>query len=166
MKFYLIKDHYENIAQFYYYLRHEALAPRSNTFCPDFTIEYGRFPLERRYNMDQVPLPFVVNQESTYTVDSDVNVHIKDPSEALRKRQFTMHLFVNAGEGEKRDGCTCLICKGAIIGWRKTIEKTAWNKKVKVLFQKNAWVDTGVMILIAKYFVAHVRSIHGVGLMS
>ena len=48
-----------------------------------------------------------------------------------------MHIFCNAGEGDKRDGYTMLICKGKYKRGRHTaIEKNAWNKKVPVLFQK------------------------------
>ena len=48
-----------------------------------------------------------------------------------------MHIFCNAGEGDKRDGYTMLICKGKHKRGRHTaIEKNAWNKKVPVLFQK------------------------------
>ena len=147
--------------KFYAYLRHEVLAPHSNRLSPDFTIIYGSFPPERRYNQDQVPLPFVVCQDTTFTTNDDKNMHIKAPSEALRKRQATMHLFMNAGAGDKRDGYTVLIAKGKFNGRRKIIEKNAWNKKVKMLFQINAWVDTEVMVQIAKDFVEHVRRVHG-----
>ena len=58
---------------------------------------------------------------------------MKAPSDALRKRQFTMHVFCNAGESEERDGYTELICKGK-NGRRTAIEKNAWNKKVPVKF--------------------------------
>ena len=49
-----------------------------------------------------------------------------------------MHLFINASEGDKRDGYTILIAKGKFNSRRKTIEKNAWNKKIKMLFQTNA----------------------------
>ena len=48
--------------------------------------------------MDQVPLPFVVNQESTFTDENDKYVHMSAPSDALRKRQFTMHVIYDAGK--------------------------------------------------------------------
>ena len=64
-------------------------------------------------------------------------MHAKAPSDALRKRQFTMRIFYNTGKDDKRNGYTMLICKGKHKGDRHTmIEKNAWNKKVSVLFQK------------------------------
>ena len=60
---------------------------------------YGRFPPSRRYNMDQVPLPFVNGQDVTFTTEDDTDVNIKCPQESLQKRQFTMHLVFNAGIG-------------------------------------------------------------------
>ena len=59
---------------------------------------WGRFPPELRYNMDQVPLPFVNGQDETFTMEDD------DVKESLRKRQFTMHLVFNAGTGDKGHG--------------------------------------------------------------
>ena len=73
---------------------------------------YGRFPPHLRFNMDQCPLPFVVSQDTTFTVASDNDVHIKCPGEALRKRQFTMHVVYNAGNGARRAGWVDLVCKG------------------------------------------------------
>ena len=51
---------------------------------------WGRFPPERRYNMDQVPLPFVNGQDETFTMEEDNDVNLKCPKESLRKRQFTI----------------------------------------------------------------------------
>ena len=58
-------------------------------------------------------------------IKEDKNTHIKALSEALQKRQAAMHLFMNAGAGDKRDGCTVLIAKGKFNGKRKAIEKNA-----------------------------------------
>lgn len=116
--------------------------------------------------MDQVPLPFVVSQESTYTTENDQNVHISAPSDALRKRQFTMHIFCNAGKGEDRDGYTPLICKGSPNGRRTQIEKLAYNNNTPMLFQKNAWVDTPTMKQLATHFVNHIKDRHnGLGVL-
>ena len=73
---------------------------------------YGRVPPHLRFNMDQCPLPFVVSQDTTFTVASDNDVHIKCPGETLRKRQFTMHVVYNAGNGARRAGWVDLVCKG------------------------------------------------------
>ena len=113
---------------------------------------YGRFPPHLRFNMDQCPLPFVVGQETTFTVASDSDVHIKCPGEALRKGQFTMHVVNNAGNGARRAGWVDLVCKGTGKRVRQT-EKELWDARVSVYFQKNAWVDTEVMKQLATKFV-------------
>ena len=79
------------------YFRLCALAPRFEINAHIFTLKYGRFTPRLRYNMDQVPLPFVVSQESTCTDENDKDIHISAPNDALRKRQFTMHMCCNAG---------------------------------------------------------------------
>ena len=147
--------------KFFAYFRHRVLAPHEGFDCPDFTLKWGRFPPHLHYNMDQVPLPFVVSQDNTYTTEDDKNVHVTAPSEALRKRQFTMHIIMNASSGKKRHGYTSLICKGSEKGRRKPAEKLAWNKKVPILFQKNAWADKAALMKIAREFVKQANKKHG-----
>ena len=72
-----------------------------------------------------------------------------------------MDIVINAGEGDKRDGHVTLICKGAFVGRRKTVEKLAWDERVPMHFQKNAWVDSEVACALAKDFVRRVRIKHG-----
>jgi hypothetical protein len=96
-------------------------------------------------------------------VDDDDDVQIKGTGKGdLRKRQFTMHLFCNAGSGEERAGYTVLIGRGQVLkGTRfSAAERAAWSKQVPFLFQKNAWVDTTVMEDIAKGFVVYVKEKH------
>jgi hypothetical protein len=38
--------------------------------------EWGHYPLEWQYNMDQVPLPFVIDQNTTHTIDEEEHIHI------------------------------------------------------------------------------------------
>ena len=129
---------------------------------PEDTSEsiWGRFPPCRRYNMNQVPLPFVVSQEFTFTLQEDSNVHITCPSKALRKRQWTMHVVVNAGEGDDGHAWVDLVTKGS--GKRiKAEEKARYHKGVDMYWQKNAWVDTKVMIELASKFVREKKRRHG-----
>ena len=62
--------------------------------------------------MDQVPIPFMVSQEFMFTLEEDSNVHITCPSEALRKRCWTMHVVVNAGEGDDSHAWVDLVTNG------------------------------------------------------
>ena len=110
--------------------------------------------------MDQVPLPFIVNQEFTFATTLDNNVHIRCPLEALRKRQFTIQVVVNAGKGDKRGGFVDIVYRGK--GLRITnAEKCQWDERVKVFWQKNAWVDKDVMREMANRFVTYKRERHG-----
>ena len=110
--------------------------------------------------MDQVPLPFVVSQEFTFTLHEDNNVHITCHNEALRKRQWTMHIIVNAGEGDSRHAWVDLVSKGTgtLI---KQEEKARYHPSVDMFWQKNAWVDTPVMMKLATKFVAEKQRVHG-----
>ena len=144
-------DHIEKFEKFLSTLRFKLLSAPSN----DTTIYelWGRFRPEHRFNMDQVPLPFVVNQDYTYTEKDDKTIHVKSPAEALRKRQFTMHIVKNAGRGNNKCGYIDLVAKGK--GLRITnAEKEAWDNHVQFFWQKNAWVDSIVMQELAKRFVS------------
>ena len=124
------------------------------------TDKWGRFPPKLRYNFDQVPLPFVVSQDSTYTPQGDNDVHVAaSTSESLRKRQFTMHIVTNAGSGDDRDGYVELICRGKVLDGSRfsRAERSQWNKDVNMHFQKNAWMDRQVMEQSAKNFNEHIR---------
>ena len=58
-----------------------------------------------------------------------------------------------------RDGYIELICKGKVLlGGRFSLaERSAWDKRVQVYFQKNVWMDSGMMALSAKTFNDHIK---------
>ena len=93
-------------------LRFELLKPKDDDVDPADPL-WGRFPPNRRYNMDQVPLPFVCGQDHTFTPEEDKDVNIKYPGEQFRKRQFTMHVVTNAGDKNNKHGWCDLVCRGA-----------------------------------------------------
>ena len=156
-KLFSANDHIPKYLDFLKTLRFKILCPRDNEECDEI---YGRFPPSRRYNMDQVPLPFVVSQEFTFTLNEDVNIHMTCPSEALRKRQWTMHCIVNAGAGDDRHAWVDLVSKGT--GKQISKEETSrYNKSVGMFWQQNAWVDGPVMIELAKKFVQEKVRRHG-----
>ena len=100
--------------------------------------------------MDQGPLPFVLNIDITYATQDDEDAHVSCPNDTFRKRQFSMHIFCNAGEGDFRDGHSDLVCKGSSKGRRKPIERLACDSRVPMHFKKNAWVDTVTIIELKK----------------
>lgn len=150
-------DHLEQFLIFLSRVRFKLLSPIQDAISDPL---WGRFPPANRYNMDQVPLPFVVSQEFTFTLKTDNNVHITCPSEALRKRQWTMHVVVNAGVGEAKAGWVDLISKGKGVRIKKE-EVTRYHQDVDMFWQKNAWVDTQVMIKLANKFVSFKKKKHG-----
>ena len=97
-----------------------------------------------RHDHEQMTSPFAVSMDSMRTLEEDVPVHISCQDEALRKRKFTMDVAINAGEGDKRGGCRILIFKGDFVGRKKMVEKLAWNERVPMHFEKNAWADSDV----------------------
>jgi len=62
--------------------------------------KYGRWLPRNRYNIDQVPLPFVIDQNKTYGFTGNKQVWVSQPSSGLDKRQATLQLCIRA-EGEQ-----------------------------------------------------------------
>lgn len=100
--------------------------------------KHGRWLPTNRYNVDQVPLPFVVDQEKTYEIQGSRQVWVSQPSSGLDKRQATLQLCIRA-EGEQN-------VKPAIVfrgkGNVSKEEKVQYDKGVDVYFQKSAWMDS------------------------
>ena len=150
-------EHISKYIDFLQRLRFKLLVPLPNDTSDTIWV---RFPPSRRYNMDQVPLPFVVSQEFTFTVKEDANIHISCPSEALRKRCWTMHVVVNAGNENERHAWVDLVSKGT--GTRiKQEEKERYHSSVDMFWQKNAWVSGKGMVKLAEKFVREKKNKHG-----
>ena len=60
-------------------LRFQFSAPKEWDGLEDFESIWETSPPESRYNMAQVPLPFVNGQDLTFTTEDDVDVDIKYP---------------------------------------------------------------------------------------
>ena len=87
--------------------------------------------------MDQVPLPFVVSQDDTFTMADDKDVSIKCPKEALRKRKFKIHQVFNAVKEDKAHGWCDMVCRGT--GKRiSEADKEFYHKDVEVFWQSKA----------------------------
>jgi hypothetical protein len=132
------EDKRDKIVAWHQRIRNEVL-PYCDTHVGAFHPYYGRFAPEKRYNMDQIPMPFVVEQGSTFTFEDDDHVHIKGAgAEGLVKRQFTAHVFINAGkDASSAKGYVDMICRGT--GKRiSLLEKESYDPRVHVRFQPKA----------------------------
>lgn len=58
--------------------------------------KYERWLQKNRYNVDQVPLPFVIEQDKTYDFVRTKQVWVSQPSTGLDKRQATLQLCIRA----------------------------------------------------------------------
>ena len=95
-----------------------------------------------RLNVDQSPLPFVINVKKTYEYvepgkSKEHNTWISQPGSGLEKRQCSLQVMVR-GEGQQPR--LAIIFRGR--GRVKPHERQAWHPKVDVYFQANAWMDT------------------------
>ena len=102
----------------------------------------GTFQLGDIANMDQTPLPFVLDDGRTYDTTGAEEVWCSSGPSGLDQRQCTVQLNV-FGDGVSRVRPTLIFrCEGKII---KPDERRSWDKKVNVYFQKNAWCDEVIM---------------------
>ena len=90
--------------------------------------------------MDQVPLPFVVDQKVTYDVKGSNSVRICQPNSCLGRRQCTLQLCIQPTELQN--------APPEIIFWRKGNVKPAelqsYDKCVHIYWQDNGWMDGAV----------------------
>ena len=102
----------------------------------------GTFSVADIANMDQTPLPFVMNDGKTYNQTGSKENWCASGSSGLEKRQCTVQLTIFA-DGVSR-ARPLVIFRGKDLRI-KAEEKLKWDKRVKVLFQKNAWCDEKMM---------------------
>ncbi|XP_014675269.1 PREDICTED: jerky protein homolog-like [Priapulus caudatus] len=132
-------DGRETIQRFHRNLR-KAVKSRRRRSSSTLDAKYGRWSPENRYNIDQVPLPFVVDQDKTYDVTGNKQVWVSQPSTGLDKRQATLQLCIRA-EGEQR-------VKPAIVfrgkGNVSSAVRAEYDRDVDVYFQRCAWMDSEI----------------------
>ena len=131
------KKYLDSHVQFHRDLREDVKSRRRRLHSTQ-EVKYGRWTPKNRYNIDQVPLPFVVDQEKTYDVTGNKQVWVSQPSSGLDKRQATLQLCIGA-EGDQH-------VKPAIVfrgkGNVSSAEKTQYDQDVDVFFQTSAWMDS------------------------
>ena len=127
----------ETIQKFHRNLRKAVKSKRRRSSAvPDR--KYGRWMPKQRFNVDQVPLPFVVEQDRTYDFSGSKQIWVSQPGSGLDKRQATLQLCIRA-EGRQ-------TVKPAIVfrgkGNVSTQEREKYDKDIDVYFQPCAWMDS------------------------
>ena len=102
--------------------------------------KYGRWLPQNRYNVDQVPLPFVIDQDKTYEVKGSEQVWLSQPSSGLDKRQATLQLCIRAEGKQSVKPAIVFHGKGNV----STEEKAQYDEGVDVYFQSCAWMDSEI----------------------
>ena len=102
----------------------------------------GEYKLKDIANMDQTPLPFVLDDHRSYADKGSKEVWCASAASGLDKRQCTVQLTI-FGDGIPRIR-PFIIFRGQGLRISHT-EQDAWYRRVHVVFQKNAWCDEAVM---------------------
>ena len=87
-----------------------------------------------------MPLPFVCGQDSTYETKGTDQVWISQPDSGFEKQQATLQLRIHA-EGEQTIKPS-IIFRGQ--GKVQLLEKSMYDERVDVYFQKAGWIDEEV----------------------
>lgn len=110
----------------------------------DYNEKWGRYQPKERLNVDQSPLPFVLDVKKTYEYveakDKHHNTWISQPGSGLDKRQCSLQIMFRS-EGKQPAVSVIFRGKGLRISQE---EKDAWHPDVQVFFQTNAWMDSKV----------------------
>ena len=106
---------------------------------PYYDKKWGRFEPKRRSNVDQVPMPFAIDTNSTYEVNVPKEnrrnhlVWVAHPGSGLEKRQCTLQVCISP-ESKVR---ITIIFRGS--GKRISLDEIkAYHPDVDVYLQENA----------------------------
>ena len=94
--------------------------------------KWGRCLPSQKYNVDQVPLPFVVNQSKTYAGKGSKQVWVSQPMSGLEKRQATLQLCIRGNGPQTVKLATVFGGKGNVT----LCELAKLDKRIDVYFQE------------------------------
>jgi len=92
---------------------------------------------KQRFNVDQVPLPFVAEQDRTHDFTGSKQIWVSQPSSGLDKRQATLQLCTRADGRQTVKPAIVYRGKGNV----STQEREKYDKDIDVYFQPCAWMD-------------------------
>ena len=104
----------------------------------DFHPTWGHWLPSRKYNVDQVLCHFIINQDSTYEEKGSSSMWTAQPVSGLDKRQCTLQLCIHTEEPQNIPPAVIFRGKGNI----PPSEKAAYDKRVHVYWQTNAWLES------------------------
>ena len=102
----------------------------------------GTYKLADLANMDQTPLPFVLEDNKTYATKGSDEIWCATGSSGLDKRQCTVQLTIFANGSAHVPPLLIFRGKGMRINQE---ERRKWDKRVSVKFQEKAWCDERIM---------------------
>ena len=107
--------------------------PISRNKFPPVDTKHSRWMPKNRYkiNIDQVPLPFVNEQDKTYNTLGAKPIRVPQPSPGLDKQQATLQLCTRA-DGEQKVKPPLIFREKGHVG---TEEKEKYDKRVDMYFQ-------------------------------
>lgn len=131
-------EYINSINSFHLYIRRQAL--REGFIQQDV----GCFKLGNICNLDQTPIEFDFLSGGTYDTVGAKTVSVKSHGSGLEKRQATVQLAI-FGNAKNKIKPT-IIFHGLGTKLMKSSERHTWDKRVRVVFQKDAWADEKVML--------------------
>ena len=103
----------------------------------------GKYELCDIANMDQTPLPFILDDGTTYEHHGSKDVCCKTGASGVEKRQATAQITIFANGVPRFKPLIIFRGKGLRIS---TNEKKACDSRVTVFFQENAWCDEEIIV--------------------
>ena len=116
-------------------------------YSDNYDPKWGRFKPSQRFNVDQSPLPFVIDKTRTYEkvpekgLSKQHKVWISQPMAGLDKRQCSLQVVVRPEGLQPKLG---IIFRGK--GNIREEERACYHENVDVYFQAKAWADTAVSV--------------------
>ena len=102
----------------------------------------GNFKASDLVNMDQTPLPCVLDDGKTYDKKGVKEVWAQSRQSGLDNRQATVQLTVFADGVDRVRPTVIFQGKGLQISDK---EKQSYDRRVKVMYQEKAWCDQEIM---------------------
>ena len=117
--------------------RHNCIQQKRDQCKEQWDDVWGNYPLSHRWNVYQVPLPFILRQSTTMAPRGADRVHVALPSASLAKRQATLQILVR-GDGRKCKLAIIFRGQGNISDQERRMLEAI---DIDVYWQKKAWAD-------------------------